>query len=99
LEAEGYGATNAFDGKTALKRFEDYLPRACVIDIGLPDMSGFEVAKAMRAAHSGGDLTLIALSGYSTEDFRDEAERSGFDHYFSKPLPLDEMLQLLARCH
>lgn len=99
LEAEGYYASNAFDGQTALGRFADDAPRVCVIDIGLPDMSGFDVAKAMRAAHSGGELTLIALSGYSTEDFRDQAERAGFDHYFSKPLPLDEMLQLLARCH
>jgi len=62
----------------------------------LPDISGFDVARGLRERYGERPLTLIALSGYSTEDMRNEADRAGFDHYFAKPLPLEQLLTLLA---
>lgn len=96
LEMSGYACSHAYDGGTALERTRTFRPRVGVIDIGLPDMTGFELAAELRRRFPGDALTLIALSGYSSADVREEAFSAGFDHYFSKPLPLDQLLVLLA---
>ncbi|MGI4857212.1 MAG: ATP-binding response regulator [Janthinobacterium lividum] len=96
LEMNGYDCRHAYDGGTALTRSDTFQPRFGIIDIGLPDMTGFELAAELRRRFSGEALTLIALSGYSSADVQEEARNAGFDHYFSKPLPLEQLLALLA---
>jgi len=96
LDVEGYPSLEAYDGATALEKALEFGARVGVIDIGLPDISGFDVARGLRERYGERPLTLIALSGYSTEDMRNEADRAGFDHYFAKPLPLEQLLTLLA---
>jgi DNA-binding response OmpR family regulator len=72
------------------------MPTVAVIDIGLPDMTGFEVARGLREKARGRALFLVALSGYTTPDFRENADDAGFDHYFAKPMSIDDLYACLA---
>ncbi|MFT4505301.1 ATP-binding protein [Caballeronia sp. 15711] len=85
----------ALDGKAALSSDIAFSPTVAVIDIGLPDMSGFDVAVSLRERFSSDPLTLIALSGYATAEFHKQAIEAGFDYYFAKPMPIDKLFDLL----
>jgi signal transduction histidine kinase/ActR/RegA family two-component response regulator len=85
----------ALDGKTALSFDAAFSPTVAVIDIGLPDMSGFDVAVGLRERFDRYPLTLIALSGYATAEFHKEAIEAGFDYYFAKPMPIDKLFDVL----
>ena len=86
LELHGYACMVAFDGTSALALAETFGPTVGVIDLGLPDISGFDVAMSLRNGRVTAPLTLVALSGYSGNDYRANAAQAGFDHYFAKPL-------------
>lgn len=96
LELHGYQCVVAYDGASALALTETFVPTVSVIDLGLPDMSGFDVAIALRKRPGLGTLTLVALSGYSSGDYRSNASRAGFDHYFAKPLLIGDFLNFLS---
>jgi CheY-like chemotaxis protein/two-component sensor histidine kinase len=96
LDMEGLECREVFTGSDALTLFDSFPARVCVVDIGLPDMSGFDVARALRARQGDGALTLVALSGYATADVKREAGVAGFDYYFAKPLPLGDLLALIS---
>jgi DNA-binding response OmpR family regulator len=66
------------------------------VDIGLPDMTGFDVARQLRVRQGDVPLTLVALSGYASQETKHEASEAGFDYYFSKPLPLGDLLALIS---
>jgi signal transduction histidine kinase len=84
----------ALDGKTALSP-DAYSPTVAVIDIGLPDMSGFDVAVRLRERFNSNTLTLIGLSGYATAEFHKQAIDAGFDYYFAKPMPIEQLFDIL----
>lgn len=92
----GHSGEVAFDGPSALEKARAFHPEIVLCDIGLPGMSGYEVARALRAEH-GPALRLIAVSGYAQpEDVRRAAE-AGFDAHLAKPPdPLDIERLLLA---
>ncbi|MEC5407163.1 ATP-binding protein [Paraburkholderia sp. MPAMCS5] len=96
LELHGYECAVAYDGGSALVLSETFVPTVGVIDLGLPDMPGFDVAIALRKRHQARPLTLVALSGYSSEDYRSNASEAGFDHYFAKPLLIGDFLSFLS---
>jgi signal transduction histidine kinase len=96
LTMSGHHCEVAFDGASALVVAESLAPSVAVIDIGLPDMTGFEVARGLREKARGRPLYLVALSGYTTPDFRQSADEAGFDHYFAKPMPIDDLYARLA---
>lgn len=96
LELHGYQCAVAYDGASAMTLAETFSPTVGVIDIGLPDMPGFDLAIALRKKSFATPLTLVALSGYSTTDYRNNARQAGFDHYIAKPLPLAEFLTFLT---
>lgn len=96
LSMNGHECCTAFDGKAALSATGQFKPSVAIVDIGLPDMSGFDVAIALRERFGGEPLTLVALSGYSTAEFHREAIESGFDYYFAKPMPIDKLFELMA---
>jgi signal transduction histidine kinase len=97
LEMSGNTCRVAYDGRNAITLGAQLCPGIAIVDIGLPDVSGFEVARALREQLPGRPLTLIALSGYSTEEFHRNATDAGFDHYFAKPLPVSELLALISK--
>ncbi len=96
LELEGHRIRTAADGEEALAIAAAYRPSVVVLDIGLPLLDGYEVARRMRKAPETEDALLIALTGYGQTEDRQAALAAGFDHHFVKPA---EPSALLACIH
>jgi CheY-like chemotaxis protein len=71
-------------------------PNVIVCDIGLPGMSGYEVARIVRREPWGRSATLIAVTGWGQEDDRRRSSEAGFDHHLVKPVEPDQLVALLA---
>jgi PAS domain S-box-containing protein len=96
LEMLGYEVRCAYDGHSALSLAAHMLPHAVVLDIGLPDIDGYEVATRIRREDWGRKLTLIAATGWGQDSDRKAAADAGFDHHLVKPvdfMALDRMLR------
>ncbi len=91
----GHDSAVAHDGVAALELARSFRPQVAVLDIGLPVMDGYELARRLRAQHQGAPLRLIALTGYAQEDDRTRAHEAGFDHHLVKPIALDALMPLL----
>jgi DNA-binding response OmpR family regulator len=76
----------AHDGRSAIKEAVRFRPRLVVLDIGLPDKDGFDVARAMREGRAARDLWLVALTGFHDPRIRVLAQGAGFDDYLVKPI-------------
>lgn len=85
------------DGPQALAVAQAFRPQAALLDIGLPGMSGYELARALRERAAGGALVLIAVTGYGGEGDRAQAFAAGFDAHFVKPAMVDELLDTMER--
>lgn len=94
LELQGYSVSYAYTGAEALEKAFDSSPDAILLDIGLPDIDGYTVAKTLRARGFAGKL--IALTGYSAEDSRQKGKEAGFDHYLVKPAGLADLKRVLS---
>ena len=94
LRAEGHHVDCATDGPSGLRMEAMAHYDVVCCDIGLPGMSGYEVAKNLRGRHS--KARLIAISGYDQQEQKDRAAAAGFDHYLVKPVLGDELLALIA---
>ena len=86
----------ARDGEEALQAFAAYDPAVVLLDIGMPGMDGYEVARRMRALHPGRHSALVALTGWGQEEDRRRAREAGFDHHLVKPAQLESLQALLA---
>ena len=95
LSLVGHETRVAGSGNEALKIANDFQPSIILIDIGLPDLSGYEVVQRLRESSDFAMTRMIAISGYDTPEARDQAVEAGFDHHFSKPVPLTELENLL----
>jgi len=93
LQTKGHEVETADCGMKAIERARIFHPQVVLLDIGLPDIDGYETAKRLRALPETQDATLIALSGYAQSDTRD---CSAFNHHLLKPLNFDELSSLLA---
>jgi two-component system CheB/CheR fusion protein len=91
----GCEAHTAANGAQALALASRVVPDVLVLDLGLPDMDGFELACRLREAEAHAALT-IALSGFGDEQARSHAAQAGFDHYMVKPARLEELRGMLA---
>ena len=92
----GHSTTVAHDGPTALDLARAGRPDIVLCDIGLPGMSGYEVARALRGER-GADLLLVAISGYAQPEDVRRALEAGFDHHLAKPPRLVDVERLLER--
>jgi CheY-like chemotaxis protein len=97
IELSGHAVEIAVDGRSALQRILDGGLDAAVIDIGLPDMSGYAVARAIRGHTSKPRIRLIAITGYATAADQATATFAGFDEWFAKPVKMDVLLAALRR--
>jgi CheY-like chemotaxis protein len=93
----GYGARACYDGAAALGAVADYRPDAVLLDIGMPEMDGFEVAERVREQRRSRSFVLIGLTGYGGEWYSARARGLGFDHYLLKPVEPKLLQGLLAR--
>jgi DNA-binding response OmpR family regulator len=92
----GHEIVEAEDGPSAIQAGLDVAPDAAFIDIGLPDLSGWEVARRLRAAH-GARLLLVALSGHGEESGGGSSPGNPFDLYLVKPVSPERLQDALRR--
>ena len=101
LKGMGHDVQTAFDGQTALEAAQSFKPQAIFLDIGLPGMNGYEVAKTLREQGFAKEL-IVAISGYGQPEDRERSREAGFDDHLVKPVPRDALamaLQLGAGRH
>ena len=96
LELSGYETRVAYDPAAALALLDDYAPGVAILDIGLPGMSGYELARRLRTHPNGATCLLVALTGYGQSDDVAQAMRNGFAAHLAKPVPADVLLQRLG---
>jgi CheY-like chemotaxis protein len=96
LRNMGHEVRTARDGLEALSAVAEFQPDVVLLDIGMPLLSGYEVARRIREQPGGAQLTLIALTGSSQDEDRHRAAAAGFDHHLAKPTDMAALAELLA---
>ena len=96
LRLWGHEARSAEHGAAALEVAQEFRPEAVLLDIGLPQMDGYEVARRLRALPGLDGVLLIAMTGYGQDQDRRRARRAGFDHHLVKPVDPEALRRLLA---
>jgi signal transduction histidine kinase/ActR/RegA family two-component response regulator len=96
LRASGHTVEIAYGAADALELAKVLVPDACLLDIGLPDFDGNELARRLRRLPQATGATLIAMTGYGRQQDRDAARAAGFDHYLVKPVNTVQLSALLA---
>ncbi|WP_437629594.1 GAF domain-containing protein [Sorangium sp. So ce854] len=97
LEMSGHRTRAVHTGPEALTAARELGADVVFLDIGLPGMSGYEVARRLRAEPGLSGLVLVALTGWGTDDDRRQAREAGFDHHLTKPVDAAEVRRLVAR--
>ncbi len=97
LDASGHEVLVAHTALEALEIAQRMSPELCLLDIGLPDLSGNELARGLRALPQTANATLVAVTGYGSREDRDLASEAGFDHYFVKPVDVEALLALIGK--
>ncbi len=95
LELSGHRVRTAYSARDGLELARSLQPEVMLLDIGLPDMSGYELATTIRAAPWGRETILVAVTGWGQEADRERAFRCGFDHHLTKPISTDALESLL----
>ncbi|MEO8303266.1 MAG: ATP-binding protein [Betaproteobacteria bacterium] len=95
LELMGHEVRTAYTGQDAISIATEFRPAAVFLDIGLPGMSGYDVARTFRRLPELARTTLIAFTGYGQEDDRRRAKDAGFDHHVVKPAEADTLAKLI----
>jgi CheY-like chemotaxis protein len=93
LEDMGHQVAVAHDGEKALGVAAEFSPQVALLDLRLPKIDGFELARKLRESHGAGVL-LVAMTGLSRPEERSRASAVGFQHYFVKPVDLQKLQEL-----
>src|SRR5205823_870115 len=96
LRAAGHEVAIALDGKSAVEAAQKDLPQVALVDIGLPDIDGCEVARRLRKIPNLNGAVLVAVTGYGQEEDRRRSKEAGFDYHLTKPVDPAELERLLA---
>ena len=96
LELCGHVVRTVHDGLAALEAALEYQPQVVLLDIGLPGLNGFEVAKRLRQQPSLGKIVLVAMTGYGELSARQRSEETGFDYHLVKPADFEKLQEILA---
>ncbi|MGB8419767.1 PAS domain S-box protein [Paraburkholderia sp.] len=97
LELEGHEVRTAGDGIAGLQLIGEFAPQAVILDIGLPLLNGYEVARRIRQDYRDAGILLIAVTGWGQQQDKQTAEQAGFDHHFTKPVDPRELQRVLSR--
>jgi CheY-like chemotaxis protein len=95
LRSQGHEVRLAHDGLAALELAQTFNPDTVLLDIGLPGLDGYEVARRLRALPGGGRLTMTAITGYGQDEDRVNSRNAGFDHHLTKPVDPKVLCDLL----
>ena len=96
IQTSGHRVRLAHTGSTALAAALEYHPDVMLVDIGLPEMDGFEVARRVRQQPELPETVLVAVTGYGQDSDRQRSKEAGFDHHLLKPADFNQLRQLLA---
>ncbi len=96
LQLDGHATQAVYSAKEAIEQAVAYHPDVILLDIGLPEMDGYEVAKLIRAGGQGGDVRLVALTGYGQSDDLRRAREAGFDDHLVKPVDFSTLTRCLT---
>jgi len=99
LQLSGHEVQVVHSGRAALEAAERFRPHVALLDIGMPELSGYDIASRIRAAPWGAQVTLIAVTGWGQEEDRRRALSSGFDRHLVKPIDpvlLEQLLREIA---
>ena len=83
-------------GFEALEAAHEFKPEAILLDIGLPDMDGYETAKMIRETPEGRNVTIVAVTGWGQQEDRERARLAGFDHHVVKPADSKQLMEILS---
>lgn len=97
FQSLGHQVSTALTATDALQRLPGFGPDVCLLDIGLPGMNGFDLARALRSHATTADSVLIAVTGYAQERDRQAALAAGFDDLFAKPVELSDLNAILGK--
>jgi signal transduction histidine kinase len=97
LRLQGHEVFSACNGSLALECAERHLPEVALLDIGMPMIDGYEVARRIRAQPWGAQITLLALTGWGQDPDRRRSHEAGFDQHLVKPLDIGRLSDLLDR--
>jgi len=96
LSLSGHDVRVAYDGVEAMRVAGEFSPRVAILDIGMPGVNGYDVARALRGAR-GDDVALVALTGWGQEHDRARALEAGFDHHLTKPADARVLQELIGK--
>lgn len=96
LQLMGSEAHTAYDGNQAIAMAEQVHPDLILLDIGMPHMNGFEVARHIRAQDWGKEIVLISVTGWGQEEYRRMSIDAGFDSHLIKPINIDDLKSTIA---
>jgi signal transduction histidine kinase/CheY-like chemotaxis protein len=97
LQAEGHCVAVAVDGVAGVEVAQTFRPEFAFIDLGLPGLDGFEVARRLRVAPVTPPICLVALTGYGQREDRERTRQAGFDSHLVKPVVPEQLFELIAR--
>lgn len=93
LKMDGYNVVVANDGESAIQAAQEHQPEVALLDIGLPNKDGYQVARELRGKLPS--IKLIAISGWGQEEYKRRSVEAGFNHHLVKPIDVEELRQLL----
>jgi two-component system, sensor histidine kinase len=96
LQLSGYDTFVAYNGQEALEVGARERPTAFILDVGMPDMTGYELARRIRQQAWGRTALLVAVTGWGQDDDKERAKAAGFDHHFTKPVNPEQVEQALV---
>ena len=94
LRLFGYEVLVAHTGSDALALAAEHRPQIAILDIGMPGLSGYDIARHIRQEVWGAPMTLIAVTGWGQEEDRRKSKSAGFDHHLTKPVDITELERL-----
>ena len=97
LQSKGHETRVATDGAQAISVADEFKPNCVLLDLGLPRMDGYEVARRLRDRPYGSDVVLVAVTGWAGRDIRSRAAEAGFDYHIVKPVNWDEVEKIVRR--
>ena len=95
LQAMGHNVAVAYGGEEAVHKVESFTPKLVFLDLGMPDVDGYEACRRIRAMSAGADVILVALTGWGEKNYRRRTDEAGFNHHIVKPLDMDTIEGLL----
>ncbi|HZN54281.1 MAG TPA: response regulator [Candidatus Polarisedimenticolaceae bacterium] len=97
LAHEGYTTSYALDGATALRTAATFMPEVALLDLGMPEMDGCELARRLRRMPGLENVHLVAITGFKQPSYRRKSAEAGFEEHLIKPVDLAEVKSAIAR--